>query len=271
MAERPIPVGGIGTTEVVTPTVTVNPLPGNILYAPASHQFTGTVNWNGAPAGTSSWLQTAGPGAISGAGYYSCGAIGAATTVQIRHVATNGNGDTGTWAYTFTAAPMPDLLPPTVTINNGIEQLESPGVYHFDSTVNFGAGSGTAVWSIIAGPAGATIDAATGEYTTPAVDVDTPATIRLTADKTSNSTQAVAEESFLVMNSYVMPPLPDSGALSFQDLQNQFGGDKPLGLDEYYSGGLGPQGVPASGPISVGDFHGNRREAKEPEVSTFDD
>lgn len=60
-------------------------------------------------------------------------------------------------------------------------------------------------------------------------------------------------------------PLPTSGALSLLNLQNEFGGSNPIGLNEYYAGGgLVPAGtagsnyqlIPSSGQISINQFYG---------------
>lgn len=55
-------------------------------------------------------------------------------------------------------------------------------------------------------------------------------------------------------------PLPASGPISLLDLQNEFGGGNPIGLNEYYrNGGLvGPSNtnVPTSGAISLSQFYG---------------
>lgn len=58
--------------------------------------------------------------------------------------------------------------------------------------------------------------------------------------------------------------LPASGPLSFTDIQTEFGGTNPIGLNEYYAGGgLVPAGttgtfgaVPSSGAISIQNFYG---------------
>jgi len=47
--------------------------------------------------------------------------------------------------------------------------------------------------------------------------------------------------------------LQASGAISLADIQGEFGGSNPIGLDEYYSAAAG---IPASGVISIGDFYG---------------
>ncbi len=55
-------------------------------------------------------------------------------------------------------------------------------------------------------------------------------------------------------------PLPGSGAISLLDLQNEFGGSSPIGLNEYYrNGGLVGShntNVPVSGAISLSQFYG---------------
>lgn len=56
--------------------------------------------------------------------------------------------------------------------------------------------------------------------------------------------------------------LPSSGAISLLDIQNEYGGTNPIGLNEYYrGGGLVPNtsentGVPTSGTIQLDDFYG---------------
>ena len=58
--------------------------------------------------------------------------------------------------------------------------------------------------------------------------------------------------------------LPASGALSLDDIQTEFGGSNPIGIDEYYAGGAfvppgtsGTNGpVPSSGTISINNFFG---------------
>jgi len=59
-------------------------------------------------------------------------------------------------------------------------------------------------------------------------------------------------------------PLPSSGPLSLTDIQTEFGGSNPIGLNEYYAGGgLVPAGttgtngaVPSSGQIAISNFYG---------------
>lgn len=58
--------------------------------------------------------------------------------------------------------------------------------------------------------------------------------------------------------------LQTSGAISFSDLQTEFGGSNPISLSEYYAGGAyvpggttGTNGaVPSSGTISMSQFYG---------------
>ena len=50
--------------------------------------------------------------------------------------------------------------------------------------------------------------------------------------------------------------LPGSGAIALSDIADEFGGSTPHSMSEYYSGGLGPSEVPASGAISFSDFYG---------------
>jgi hypothetical protein len=58
--------------------------------------------------------------------------------------------------------------------------------------------------------------------------------------------------------------IPSSGPVTFTDIQTEFGGSNPIGLNEYYAGGgLVPAGttgtygaVPSSGQISVQNFYG---------------
>jgi len=46
--------------------------------------------------------------------------------------------------------------------------------------------------------------------------------------------------------------LQASGAISLLDIQNEFGGSNPIGINEYYGSG----GAPSSGTISIGNFYG---------------
>ena len=62
-------------------------------------------------------------------------------------------------------------------------------------------------------------------------------------------------------------PLPSSGPLSLNDIQTEFGGTNPIGLNEYYAGGANvPAGttgtngaVPSSGTISIFNFYGTAK------------
>ena len=55
-----------------------------------------------------------------------------------------------------------------------------------------------------------------------------------------------------------------SGAISFSDLQTEFGGSNPISLNEYYVGGsnvpsgiggFNPNSIPSSGTISMSQFY----------------
>lgn len=48
-------------------------------------------------------------------------------------------------------------------------------------------------------------------------------------------------------------PLQSSGAISLNDVQNEFGGTNPIGMDEYYAAA---SGIPGSGTISLNHFYG---------------
>ena len=52
-------------------------------------------------------------------------------------------------------------------------------------------------------------------------------------------------------------PLQSSGAISLNDIQNEFGGSNPIGINEYY--GAAP-GIPSSGTISLNLFYGKSAE-----------
>jgi len=47
--------------------------------------------------------------------------------------------------------------------------------------------------------------------------------------------------------------LQSSGAISLADVQTEFGGSNPIGINEYYGRAAG---IPASGTISLADFYG---------------
>jgi hypothetical protein len=55
-------------------------------------------------------------------------------------------------------------------------------------------------------------------------------------------------------------PLQSSGAISLADIQTEFGGVNPIGIDEYYRGSSYVPGsvtaVPAGGTISLANFYG---------------
>ena len=60
--------------------------------------------------------------------------------------------------------------------------------------------------------------------------------------------------------------LPSTGELALTDIQTEFGGSNPIGLSEYYAGGLyvpsGTTGdggaIPTAGEITIGDFYGSQ-------------
>ena len=64
--------------------------------------------------------------------------------------------------------------------------------------------------------------------------------------------------------------LPNSGALSFSQIQTEFGGSNPISLNEYYRGGANvpshanTSGIPSSGAISVSNFYGKSNTAPVP-------
>lgn len=47
--------------------------------------------------------------------------------------------------------------------------------------------------------------------------------------------------------------LPASGAITMLQIQTEFGGASPIGINEYYGAAAG---IPASGTIAMSDFHG---------------
>ena len=55
-------------------------------------------------------------------------------------------------------------------------------------------------------------------------------------------------------------PLPSSGPISLQAMQNEFGGSHPISMSEYYRGGShvygNNAGIPTSGLVRMGHFHG---------------
>jgi len=56
--------------------------------------------------------------------------------------------------------------------------------------------------------------------------------------------------------------LQSSGAISLYDVQVEFGGSNPIGIDEYYGRATG---IPASGTISLYDFYGKSAAASNPD------
>ena len=66
----------------------------------------------------------------------------------------------------------------------------------------------------------------------------------------------------------VFNPATNGPSLAFDEIQAEFGGTNPIGLDEYYRGGafVGSHAtdIPTSGPISVRNFYGTRRRVLIP-------
>jgi len=66
----------------------------------------------------------------------------------------------------------------------------------------------------------------------------------------------------------VFNPATNGPSLAFDEIQSEFGGTNPIGLDEYYRGaGRVPShvtDVPTSGPISVRNFYGTNRRVVIP-------
>ena len=54
--------------------------------------------------------------------------------------------------------------------------------------------------------------------------------------------------------------LQSSGAISLNDIQNEFGGSNPIGINEYYSVA---SGIPSSGTISLNQFYGTSADTWE--------
>ena len=63
-------------------------------------------------------------------------------------------------------------------------------------------------------------------------------------------------------------PLPSSGVLSYQDIQNEFGGSHPISINEYYGAATG---IPASGAIGVNSFHGKSNLQSWEKTDVFND
>jgi hypothetical protein len=58
--------------------------------------------------------------------------------------------------------------------------------------------------------------------------------------------------------------LQSTGVISLENIQTEFGGANPIGLDEYYLNGAyttgsGATGIPTSGGISLGSFYGKSK------------
>jgi hypothetical protein len=66
----------------------------------------------------------------------------------------------------------------------------------------------------------------------------------------------------------VFNPAVNGPSLAFDEIQSEFGGTNPIGLDEYYRGGArvpnNNTDVPTSGPISVRNFYGATRRIAIP-------
>ena len=60
--------------------------------------------------------------------------------------------------------------------------------------------------------------------------------------------------------------LPSSGAISLQDIQNEFGGSHPISLSEYYGAA---SGIPSSGQISLSQFYGKSSITTENQYTGF--
>ena len=56
--------------------------------------------------------------------------------------------------------------------------------------------------------------------------------------------------------------MPSSGAISFAQMQTEFGGSNPIGFNEYYAGGShvpsGTGSIPSSGTINLNTFYGTQ-------------
>ena len=62
--------------------------------------------------------------------------------------------------------------------------------------------------------------------------------------------------------------LPASGAISFAQIQTEFGGANPISLSEYWGTNSTPSGIPTSGTISMSNFHGKASRAVGSYTST---
>jgi len=61
-------------------------------------------------------------------------------------------------------------------------------------------------------------------------------------------------------------PLQSSGSITFENIQTEFGGTNPIGINEYYLNGTsgyvagsGAVGIPTSGQISINQFYGKSK------------
>lgn len=67
--------------------------------------------------------------------------------------------------------------------------------------------------------------------------------------------------------------LASSGTLSLNDIQGEFGGSNPIGINEYYRGGSlvsntsANSGIPTSGTIQVDDFYGGTALSADNNIS----
>ena len=50
--------------------------------------------------------------------------------------------------------------------------------------------------------------------------------------------------------------IPESGAVSFSEIQTEFTGSNPISLSEYLGITAIPDNIPASGTVSISDFRG---------------
>ena len=67
--------------------------------------------------------------------------------------------------------------------------------------------------------------------------------------------------------------VPDSGYITLGHLNAEFGNGAPYSLSEYYRGTLVPDtvpnaGVPASGPISLSNFYGSKKDRKSTRLNS---
>lgn len=71
--------------------------------------------------------------------------------------------------------------------------------------------------------------------------------------------------------------LPSSGVITLSQIQTEFGGDTPIGLSEYYRGGLyvpdsvNTTLVPTSGAINVANFYGTQKSYTQAQIASYMD